>query len=50
MRNEAMGRGLDANQDVETGGRRLPLVRGSFQVDQQAKLDASECEVPKTNV
>ena len=34
---------------VETGGRRLPLVRGSFRVDQQATLDASESGVPAMN-
>ena len=34
---------------VETGGRRLPLVRGSFRVDQQATLDASESGVPAVN-
>ena len=35
-------------EKVETKGR-LPFVRGSIRVDQQAKLDASEFEVPAVN-
>ena len=36
------------NKEVETRGR-LPLVRGSFSVNQQSTLDASESGVPVMN-
>ena len=37
--------GSGSNKEVETGGR-LPLLMGSFRVDQQTTLDASESGVP----
>ena len=40
--------GSTYNNDVETRGR-LPLVRRSIRVDQQATLDASESGVPVVN-
>ena len=43
--------GPEQNREVQKGGqRRLELVRGSFRVDQQATLGASESRVPAVNV
>ena len=42
--------GFRKEQEVETGGRRLPLARGPFRVDQQATLDKSQSGVAAVNV
>ena len=41
--------GSELNKEVETQ-RRLPVVTGSYLVERQAKLHASESGVPAVNV
>ena len=41
--------GVGIEQVGRNGRMRLPLVRGSFRVDQQTTLDASEPGVPAVN-
>ena len=48
MRERRCRVGVWIAKEVETTGR-LPLVRESFRVDQQATLDASESGVPAVN-